>query len=359
MIATRDGEPDRETRLADHDGRRSSRRARRRQPVAAASARTRDPAPARVTTTTSDQIRPARLETAHPGVPGTPCADASERSTCDRDRRHGLEGDSAFRDEVHELRSANDLLGHRVRPIQRALAPPDATCRAPGQSSSDDDAATSILSRTLPSTCTTSVTVSSTTSAGSYDGPRRRVNGRRLAEDSTRHSSSAAYGANGASICGQRPRGRERSPAGVQRGPHLVRQDLQLGDGGVEPEPLEVLGDALDRPVREPTQRLGLFDVAPRDRLSDHREHAAEPRVHARAGGPARRAISFQSMSSSNGPANSMIRRIESAPHRSHDRHRLDDVALGLATWRRRRRSPGPGSSAAGTAPMNPTMPMS
>ena len=42
-----------------------------------------------------------------------------------------------------------------------------------------------------------------------------------------------------------------------------------------------------------------------------------EPRVHP---GPAVRlgaAISFQSMSSSNGPANSMIRRIVSAPQRS------------------------------------------
>ena len=38
-------------------------------------------------------------------------------------------------------------------------------------------------------------------------------------------------------------------------------------------------------------------------------------------------------------------------------RHRLDDVALGLATSTRRRRSPGPGSSARGNGSTNPTSP--
>jgi hypothetical protein len=69
---------------------------------------------------------------------------------------------------------------------------------------------TSILSRTLPSTWTISVTVSSAARDGSYVGHDDTWTDDPFPTLS-RHNSSAANGANGASIGGQDGRGSQRS----------------------------------------------------------------------------------------------------------------------------------------------------
>ena len=171
------------------------------------------------------------------------------------------------------------------------------------------------------------MTSSSTVIAGSNDG-HDATHVEDPSPSSTRHNSSAANGAKGASISVSA----RAAPLAAPPASSVARISF------VNTINLEIAVLNRNRSISSVTPLI-VFWVS---RTSSAGSSASEPRSTAsptaaktrpshdvtpgrRFGSPA---ISFQSMSSSNGPANNMISRIESAPHRS-------TIGIGSTTFPR------------------------
>ena len=179
-------------------------------------------------------------------------------------------------------------------------------------------AGTSIVSRTFPSTWTTSVTVSSAANAVSKRGPAADMHRVGVAQHRAPELLRGERCERRQHLCQRGLAGPARRPAGVERGPHLgCVRTISFEIATLNRNRSRSVGHPRDRAVRGAAP--GSSAPPPRAATaSPHgREHPAQPMVHTPGGGSASPAISFQSMSSSNGFANSIVSRIESAPHRS------------------------------------------